>query len=157
MGRLAFRRDELRQAKVRDFDLAASTVAIRGKGGHIDRIPFGEYRDVRETLYLHIVGEGRGPDEHLVYPKDARLRPFSQAGIHNWFKRCLERADVDDFPMHALRHAAIDEMRRRTRNIEAARQLARHASIATTETYLHADTADLIEAMRAVERGRRKI
>lgn len=57
--------------------------------------------------------------------------------------------------MHALRHAAIDEMRRRTGNIEAARQLARHASIATAEAYLHADTADLIAAMREVERGRR--
>jgi site-specific recombinase XerC len=56
--------------------------------------------------------------------------------------------------MHTMRHAAIDEMRRRTGNIEAARQLARHASIATTEAYLHADTADLIEAMRQVERGR---
>ena len=154
MARLAFRRDELRRARIRDFDLTASTVAIYGKGGHVDRIPFGEYRDVSETLYLHIVGEGREPDEHLVYPKSARLQPFSQVGIHFWFKRCLERAGVEDFPMHALRHAAIDEMRRRTGNIEAARQLARHASIATTEAYLHADTADLIEAMRQVERGR---
>jgi site-specific recombinase XerC len=56
--------------------------------------------------------------------------------------------------MHALRHAAIDEVRRSTGNIEAARQLARHESIATTEAYLHAETADLIAEMRKVEAAR---
>ena len=117
--------------------------------------PGGEARRFLQSLRV----EGKSANtlisyESVLFPKTSRLRPFSDAGVHNWFARCLERADLPHFPMHALRHAAIDEVRRSTGNIEAARQLARHESIATTEAYLHADTADLIAEIRKVEAAR---
>jgi site-specific recombinase XerC len=52
--------------------------------------------------------------------------------------------------MHELRHSAIDEIRRQTGDIVAAMQLARHESVATTQTYLHPTQEDLIARMREV-------
>jgi hypothetical protein len=50
------------------------------------------YENVREPLYLHIQGEGRAPDEFLLYAKKDRERMMSLPGVHNWWVRCLERA-----------------------------------------------------------------
>ena len=75
---------------------------------------------------------------------------MSSASVHNWWSRCLERAGVAHFPMHELRHSAIDEIRRQTGDIVAAMQLARHESVATTQTYLHPTQEDLIARMREV-------
>ena len=52
--------------------------------------------------------------------------------------------------MHELRHSAIDEIRRQTGDIVAAMQLARHESVATTQTYFHPTQEDLIARMREV-------
>jgi integrase/recombinase XerC len=150
MGRLALRRDELRRLRIKDIDLAAGTVSVHGKGGKRATVPI-VYENVRELLYLHIQGEGRGPDEFLLYPKKDRERMMSLPGVHNWWGRCLERAGVPHFPMHELRHSAIDELNRQTGDVVAASQLARHASVATTQVYLHPTQEDLIARMRQVE------
>ena len=46
--------------------------------------------------------------------------------------------------------SAIDEIRRQTGDIVAAMQLARHESVATTQTYLHPTQEDLIARMKQV-------
>jgi integrase len=76
---------------------------------------------------------------------------MSLPGVRNWWVRCLERAGVPHFPMHELRHSAIDELNRQTGDVVAASQLAGHASVATTQTYLHPTQDDLIARMRQVE------
>jgi integrase len=76
---------------------------------------------------------------------------MSLPGVHNWWGRCLDRAGVARFPMHELRHSAIDELNRQTGDVVAASQLARHASVATTQTYLHPTQEDLIARMGQVE------
>jgi hypothetical protein len=53
--------------------------------------------------------------------------------------------------MHELRHSAIDELRRRTGGIVAGSQLARHESVATTQTCLHPTQEDLIARMKQME------
>jgi site-specific recombinase XerC len=101
MGRLALRRDELRRLQVKDVDLGAGLVHVRGKGGKRAQVPI-VYPNLAETLYLHLSGEGRRPDEYLLYAKKDRERMLSPAGVHNWWVRCLERSGVPRFPMHEL-------------------------------------------------------
>lgn len=94
------------------------------------------------------------PEEYLLYPKTSRTRPMSRSGIDQWFRRCMTKAELVGYTMHQLRHSAIDEVRRQTRDLELARQLGRHANVATTQTYLHSSLEDLrtaLEAMQEVE------
>ena len=113
-------------------------------------MPIG-FRDLQRDLYLHISGEGRKPDEYLLYPKSSRSRPMDPGSVHRWFKKCLERAEVPDIPMHELRHSAADDIWRVTGDIVKAQMLLRHESVATTQIYLHPSQDDLAEAMKAVD------
>jgi hypothetical protein len=85
--------------------------------------------------YLHVQGEGRGPDEYLLYAKKVREGMMSLPGVHNWWVRCLK----------------IDELNRQTGDVVAASQLARHASVANTQVYLHPTQEDLIARLKQVE------
>jgi site-specific recombinase XerC len=141
MARLGLRRNELRHVKVSDVDLAQGLIKVLGKGNKRAPVPI-VYPEVADLLYLHIQGEGRGPDEYLLYPKKARDRMMSLAGVHNWAARCLKRAGVPHFPMHEHRHSAITELGRQA-DVLAAWQLSRHSNIATTQAYRAPDPGRL--------------
>jgi integrase len=147
---LAFRKNDGRTLQIRDIDLTNDVVYLRHrKGGKALTLPI-EYPWLREKLYLHIQGESRQPGEYLIYPKRDRSRPMSAPAFHRWFKRCLERAGLDPFPLHELRHTAGDMMWRKTKNLVLAQQLLGHDSYETTRGYLHPDQDQLREAMRVV-------
>jgi integrase len=140
---LALRKNDGRMLQVGDIDLSRNEVELRHrKGGHHLVLPIG-YPWLEQSLYLHIQGEGRNPREYLIYPKNDRSRPMDPSSFHRWFKRCLERAGLDSFPLHELRHTAGDDLFHRTGNIVAAQMLLGHKSIETTRRYLHPSDADL--------------
>jgi integrase len=128
MGRLALRRDELRRLQIGDIDLANGLLHVHGKGGKRAQVPI-VYENVADALYLHIVGEERHAAEYLLYPKKERDRMMSSASVHNWWSRCLERAGVSHFPMHELRHSAIDEIRRQTATSWPQCNFVRHEKV----------------------------
>jgi integrase len=151
LGRLALRKNDLRELQLRDIDLARDLIFIKqGKGKQPAELPI-VFDDVHTALYLHLQERGGGPDEYLIYPRNHRLRPMDPASLHRWFKRCLARAGAEDFKMHELRHSAADHLWRRSRDLMAASKLLRHKSVRTTERYLHPTQEDLIEAMRKAE------
>ncbi|MGH3452261.1 MAG: tyrosine-type recombinase/integrase [Haloechinothrix sp.] len=150
-ARLALRKNELRLLRIGDIDLSRNLVSIlHGKGADVAILPLG-FQDLRADLYLHIVGDSREDDEYLLYPKTHRARPMDPASVHRWFKRCLERAGLSDFPLHELRHSAGDALWRATGNIVLAQQLLRHKSVGTTQRYLHPTREDLLAGMRVLE------
>ena len=150
--RLALRKNDLRMLQIRDIDLGRGVVRLRQRKGGGEALMPVEYEQLCERLYLHIQGFGRKPDEYLLYPRSDRERPLDRSSLHRWFKRCLRRADLPDSMMlHELRHTAADEMWRRTGNLVLAQKLLGHASVATTEQYLHPSDEDLRAGMRAVQ------
>jgi integrase/recombinase XerC len=150
LGYLGLRKDELRRLQIRDVDLGRDELLIHGKGDKHVVIPIG-FKRLRDALYLHIQGDGRQPDEYLLYPRTHRTRPMDQGSIHRWFKRCLERAGLPDFPMHELRHSAGDAIYRLTGDLVLAQQLLRHDDIKTTRGYLHPSLDRLKDAMTDLE------
>ena len=56
--------------------------------------------------------------------------------------------------LHELRHSALDRYRE-TGDLYAAKQLARHASVRTTEEYLHPNEDDLRARMLESDGGKR--
>jgi site-specific recombinase XerC len=151
MCRLGLRKNDLRMLRVGEIDLARNIVRLlHRKGGDPLLLPIGEYPDLVEDLYLHIQAGGRQPEEFLIFPKQHRLRPMDKASIHRWFKGCLEKAGLPDFPMHELRHTAGTEIYQATGNIVAAQQLLGHRSLETTRLYVHTNEQDLRRWMRDV-------
>ena len=130
LGRLAFRKDELRVLQVKHFDLSRGTVLIHGKGDKKVVLPLG-IADLKTDLHLHLLD--RDPEEFLLYPRNDKLRPMDHSSVHRWFKACLQRAGLpDSIKVHEMRHSAADHLWRRTGDIVMAQQLLRHESPATT-------------------------
>lgn len=107
LGWLGLRKDELRRLQVGDVDLIAGRILVHGKGGKISSLPIG-YQTLREALYVHLAE--REPEEYLLYPKTYRDRPMHPGSVHRWWSTCLERARLDHFPMHELRHSAAQAL-----------------------------------------------
>jgi integrase len=150
-GRLGLRKNDVRELQIEDIDLAHDLVYIkRQKGGDRVELPL-VFTDLRQALYLHLQERGGHPEEYLLYPRQDRRRPLSESALHRWFKRCLTRAGVADFPLHELRHSAGDYIWRESGNLVVAQQLLRHKSIETTRRYLHPTREDLIAAMRKAD------
>ena len=57
------------------------------------------------------------------------------------------------FTLHELRHSALHRIYRETGDLYAAKQLARHASVRTTEEYLHPNADDLRARMLESDGG----
>jgi site-specific recombinase XerD len=151
LGTLGLRKNEVRLCQVKHVDLSANTITVFGKGGRVAVMPLA-FKELRDALYLHIVGDERQPEEYLVYPKGDRDRPMDPASLHRWLKACLKRAGLpDSIKTHELRHSSADNMWRVTGDIVKAQMLLRHRSPATTAAYLHPRREDLADAMRAVD------
>lgn len=148
MGRLALRREDLRMLQLGDVDLGRDELYLRhAKGGKEHVLPI-LFKDLRDTLYLHLQERGGAADEFFLYPWTSRTKALTRSGIDQWFRRCVTVAGLTGYTMHQLRHAAIDEVRRLTGDPELARMLARHENIQTTQTYLHSTVEDLREGLR---------
>jgi integrase/recombinase XerD len=149
--KLGLRRAELGAVMIGELDLIRGYVFIHGKGRKDELMPLppsmlGE----TSTFYLHV--RERHPKEYLLYGRNRRFEPMSQAGIHNWFKRCVRQAGLPEtMTMHEMRHSAADAIRRERGDISLATQLLRHSSVATTDAYLHPTKVELREAMAAMD------
>ncbi len=149
LGRLGLRRNELRLLQIGDFDRTRGTVRVHGKGGKVAIMPLG-FKSLKRDLEVHVVG--RGGEDYLIHPKLDVSRPMSPAGIHYWFKRCLDRAGLPQtIKLHELRHSAADNLWRRSGNLTLAQRLLRHESPATTAGYLHPLLDDLEAALEALD------
>jgi integrase/recombinase XerC len=151
MGRLGLRKMEAGSLRARDVDLKRDLLYLpSSKSGEPVEVLI-EYEDVRRALDLWL-REGRHPDEYLIAPRGHPRRRPNQATVHRRFKKCLERAGVESFPMHELRHSAADFLHRQTGDTSAAQKLLRHSSLKVTEDYLHPTHEDLRRRMREADK-----
>ena len=151
MGRLGLRKMEAGGLRVRDVDLKHDVIYLADtKSGEPVEVPI-EYGDVRRALDLWLREEPHA-DRYLIAPRGHPRRRPDQATVHRRFKKCLERAGVEDFPMHELRHSAADHLHRKTGDTMAASRLLRHSSVKVTEDYLHPTHEDLRRRMREADK-----
>ena len=138
MAREGLRCAEVSGLGVADWDRAAGSLRVHGKGGHVRVLPLAG--DV-EMLLAGWVGERRsGP---LVGLKPATLSTL----VAGWMAAAgIKGGRYDGISAHALRHTAASDFYDRTRDIRAAQRLLGHANLGTTDRYLrHADD----QALRA--------
>jgi integrase len=153
LGRLALRKMEAARLRARDINLAQDVIYIREAKGHKPaELPI-TFPDVRQALSLWLSEPGRRDDDDLIAPLRGRNRQLDPASLHRWWDRCCKRAGVGDFTLHELRHSALHRIYRETGDLYAAKQLARHASVRTTEEYLHPTADDLRARMLESDAG----
>lgn len=141
--RAGLRQGELRGMQAKDVNLAEKYILVRrGKGSKSRRIPVkGELLNALNTLSFL-----RAPDEYLLCPtlggrSKTRVpsRPMSKRGAHEWWYRCLARAEIVDEgvmsgrKMHTTRHTYATDLGRATGwNMLAVQKNLGHANIGTT-------------------------
>jgi site-specific recombinase XerC len=148
---LGLRKSELGQLRIGDFNLAAATVTVHGKGGHVDTLPIG-FKRLRGALELHLVERGGAAGEYLLHPGSARTRPMDRSTLHRWLKRCLERAGLPtSIQTRQLRNTAGQALYDERADLVLAQELYRHGDIRTTRGYIRSSQEQLRAAMAALE------
>lgn len=164
--RAGLRQAELRNLMVGDCNLAEKFVLVRrGKGGKPRRVPVtGETIRALDELFLTTIpghDRARLKTEYLLCPlRGGRSKtrnpekPMGKRGVHEWWYRCLERAELVDpgvtrgRRMHAARHTYATDLGRATGwNLAAVSKNLGHSSIAITfDTYSQFALDDQIAA-----------
>ena len=93
--------------------------------------------------------EGLRPEDPL-FCSQSRTR-ISPRRVQFAFRTWQVKAGFDWlYPFHALRHTAVTNVYRRSRDLFLAQRFARHASPLTTTVYTHPSDEDLFEQVRSL-------
>jgi len=113
------------------------------KGGRPRRIPMT--RRLAEALQAH--RHLRGP--RVMY-QDAGS-PLTQKVVQNLVRRAARRANLGNEGVHVLRHTFCSHLAMRGAPAKAIQELAGHASLGTTQGYMHLSPAAVESAIRLLE------
>jgi len=133
MAHLGLRISELLDIRVGDINLNTMTIRLRGKGEKDAVLPIP--RGLKKIL----------KNIFLVYknaPKDMRLFRYSYYTLYRRIKEIGRRIGKEVTP-HTLRHTTATEMLKRGINLRVVQKVLRHASISTTQKYIHLTVEDL--------------
>jgi len=134
-----------------DIKHEKSRIDFRLKGGGELKFPMnGEIRALlsvlpksmqvehRRFVFTYLTDDERNPERR-------RIRQNSH--LFDDFRAALEKAEIEDFRFHDLRHTFATRMLRATGNLKLVSRLLGHTSIETTMRYAHVLDTDLADAM----------
>ena len=152
------RRREVASLTWRQIDFAAETISVIGKGNKPHVLPLtDELRALLEPL------RGHHPTAVFTYvaqrtrevPKAGRSvvkgqrYPITYEGLGTHLGRTFDKAGLEGFRVHDLRHTAATRALRATGNLRFVQQLLAHSSPTTTARYAHTDLSDMRRLMAA--------
>ena len=142
VARLGLRSIEVARLQLGDIDWRAGEMAVRGKGGHRDRLPLP--CDVGEalTVYLREARPSTSVREVFLMSKAPR-RPIRADLVGDVTRRACRRAGLPVAGAHRLRHALATEMLHRGATLVEVSQVLRHRDLATTAIYAKVDLSTL--------------
>lgn len=159
------RKGSLQAVQFKHFDHQRKRLTIFAKGNKVRELPI-PHPEFWLDLERHLLDvEARG--SHFLMSAQKTIpragvrrfpeRPMSAHGMHRWWYRRLEAADVVDAGttrgerMHKARHTAGQRVLDATGNLKAVQMLLGHSSIQTTgDVYADWDIGRLTETMASV-------
>ena len=142
------RSGEVRALERRDIDLEAGVITVRraySEDELVDQPQDGEERVIpiaaRLREILAVAVRGKLPSARIVVNEQGAT-PRRQA-IYYAVTSTIKRHGLPHRSFHANRHGFVSELVRRGASVEAVRELAGHAKLATTQRYVHATGRDL--------------
>lgn len=149
------RRCEVVGLRLGDLRLGERRVYVaNGKGGHQRLVPISARFFDHVAAYLEAERPpGADTDQvFLVLKRPRRGQPLTAAGLDQILSGARERAGLAHATCHELRHTCLTRLREAGMALEAVQAQAGHASIATTQIYLHlADNWLAAEYRKAAE------
>jgi len=143
------RTSELCNLKMQDVDLKEQTATIvKGKGNKSRIVPIGQYASHYIGVYLEkarkYMLKGRKEDPGYLFLSQ-RGNPFNKSTINKSVMRSIERKIKlnKSISCYSFRHAVATHLLRNKVDIMYIASLLGHASLRTTQKYLHVEISDL--------------
>ena len=136
-----------------DFDAMRATVRIKGGAWHTFPLTprlvaiIANQPRVAAQVFTYVCARPSPPRGDRPRRLRGERYPFSKQGWYRKWYAWLERACIEDFRFHDLRHTRGTRMLRATGNLKAVQKLLGHTDIATTARYAHALEDDVRTAM----------
>jgi len=138
------RKGEVFKLKWQNVDLERSQINIKeSKSGKERKIP------INSTLssLLYALKSRNGQSEY-VFTNPKTGNPFTD--VKRSFDTACTNADIDDLRFHDLRHTFATRLVRRGVDLVIIKELMGHASIITTQRYLHSQADVKFQAVEAL-------
>lgn len=161
------RKGSLRTVQFSSFDHVRRHLVIFAKGGKIQRLPIpGQafWTDLERLILdsgakgTHYLLPGLKGNQRVIHVDPTR--PRSAHGLHDWWYRCLQRADIvpegvkRGQKMHKARHTAGQRVLDATGNLKAVQKLLGHTSMSTTaDNYVDWDDVQLAASLETTLEG----
>jgi len=122
-------------------------IAKRGRAG--DLFLPDKLRPKLERFWAYKVTRGESLDAQAPLFYSQTGRRLSKRRVQVLFRELQTRAGFDRlYPLHALRHTAITNVYRASKDLFLAQRFARHASPLTTVVYTHVSDEELFGRVR---------
>jgi site-specific recombinase XerD len=141
LARLGLRSVEVARLELADLDWRAGEMVVHGKGGREDRLPLPD--DVGAALGEYLTLRGQRDHRRVFLTLRAPTRPIRPDLVGDVMRRGCERAGVEQFTPHRLRHALASEMLAAGASLVDISQVLRHSNLATTAIYAKVDLGRL--------------
>jgi site-specific recombinase XerD len=140
---------ELCRIKIRDLDLKEQTVTIvKGKGGKTRIVPIGQYAAYYLQRYLEksrkFMLKGKQTDPGIVF-LTRRGNAFNNTTINSSVMRSIEKklSIKKHLSCYSIRHSVASHLLAHHVDITYIAKLLGHASLRTTQKYIHVEISDL--------------
>ena len=118
------------------FSLSAGMVRVSGKGGADRAVPLGEEAMAVLGQYLSSIKKDRVYSPFL-FPGKKPSRPLTRQSVWHIVKRYSRTLPSKTCSPHTFRHAYATHMLNNGADIRSLQMMLGHASVATTQRYLH--------------------
>lgn len=143
---------ELLGLKADQFDEAMTWVRVAGKGGKERILPISPRAHIALLQYLAVREQRFGPLGGAIF-LNFRGSPITRGGCW-WRLRCLaQRAGIEHFHPHRIRHSAGTHMLEGGADIRVIQQYLGHRSLAPTIRYTHVTPELLRKSCNMVHPG----
>jgi integrase/recombinase XerD len=141
--RLGLRAGEVAALRLDDIDWRTGTMVVRGKGRHVEQLPFP--RDVGDAVvgYLRRGRPVTAMDRTVFVRVKAPHRALTPLGVSGIVAAAAHRAGLGRIHAHRLRHTAAVQLLRAGAPLSEIGQLLRHRRAQTTAIYAKVDRAAL--------------
>lgn len=142
------RRSELRSVTLRDLDLERARLTVYASKTDTTRVV-----PLTEMLVgeLHRYLETRPQRAHTELLLSTHGQPLCNTTIYRWLHGWLQKAGVEHYRLHDLRHSAASNLAEAGYAAHEIRDILGHASIETTSQYLHSDLDRMQERIGRVD------
>jgi integrase/recombinase XerD len=152
LARLGLRGCEVAGLELDDLDWRRGELIIRGKGDRQERLPLPA--DVGEAVSAYLLrGRPRVESRRVFVSVKAPFGDLTSTGVRAVVGYVCERAGMERFAAHRLRHTVATEMLRAGAGLPDVGQVLRHRTLSTTAIYAKVDRAALRELAQPWPRG----